>query len=191
MNYTLSNVFIFATGIAIGSAVTWKIMKDRYEQLVREDKESMKEYYERKYGVVKEDISTDEPEADDTQIAIDDYTSELNKNGYTNYSNAESKGVDYVERPYVISPDEFGESHGYQQRSLIYFNDKVLTDDDYELVEDVDGVVGLDSLNHFGEYEEDSVFVRNDRLEADYEILLDSRNYSDVVNKKPHPSEDE
>lgn len=190
MNYTLSKVIVFTVGAAVGSAVTWKLMKDRYEQLVREDRDSMREYYERKYSVEKEEVSEDEPEPDDTQVAIEDYETILNKSGYTDYSNVETqKEVDDVEKPYVISPNEFGELHGYQIRSLIYFEDGVLTDDDYELIEDVDDIVGCDSLNQFGVYEEDSVFVRNDRLEADYEILLDPRKYSDVVNKHPHPSE--
>ena len=35
----------------------------------------------------------------------------------------------------------------------------------------VDAVVGEDSLNHFGEFEEDSVYVRNENIECDYEIL--------------------
>lgn len=39
--------------------------------------------------------------------------------------------------------------------------------------------IGFESLGHFGEYEDDSVFVRNDRLKTDYEILLDEENYSD------------
>ena len=47
----------------------------------------------------------------------------------------------------------------------------------------MDEIVGEESLNHFGEYEDDSVFVRSDRLKCDYEILLDQRNYSDVVKR--------
>ena len=45
-----------------------------------------------------------------------------------------------------------------------------------------DEIVGLDSLTHFGEYEDDSVFVRNDVMKCDYEILLDHRNYKDVAS---------
>lgn len=188
MNNTLSKITIFTVGAAIGSAITWKIMKDRYEQLVREDRDSIREYYERKYSADKEEVLEEEP--DDAQVAIEDYAAELNKNGYTNYSSVETKKEeDTVEKPYVITPDEFGELYDYQTNSLIYFADGVITDDNYELIEDVDDIVGYDSLDHFGEYEEDSVFVRNDRLEADYEILLDPRKYVDAVNKSPHQSE--
>ena len=47
------------------------------------------------------------------------------------------------------------------------------------IIEDVEGTVGTDSLTHFGEYEDDSVFVRNDEKQIDYEILLDSDKYYD------------
>lgn len=34
-------------------------------------------------------------------------------------------------------------------------------------------------LNHFGEYEKDSVFVRSDPKRCDYEILRDLRSYAE------------
>ena len=46
---------------------------------------------------------------------------------------------------------------------------------------DVENTIGIDSLNHFGEYEEDSVFVRNDIKKCDYEILLDESIYTGVI----------
>ena len=55
-----------------------------------------------------------------------------------------------------------------------------------EIVEDVEGTVGSDALNSFGEYEEDSVFVLNEQYGAAYEILLDESCYG-----APNPTEDE
>ena len=66
----------------------------------------------------------------------------------------------------------------------------MLADDNDDVVEDVNNVVGTESLTHFGEYEDDSVFVRNDGLRCDYEILLDQRKFSDVQANKPHPMEE-
>ena len=71
---------------------------------------------------------------------------------------------------------------------MLYYADQILAGEDDEKVEDVDNVVGLESLTHFGEFEDDSVFVRNDRLKCDYEILLDQRTYSDVIKQRPHSS---
>ena len=62
-------------------------------------------------------------------------------------------------------------------------------DENDEVIEDVEDAVGIDSLNHFGEYEDDSVFVRNDARKCDYEILLDQRTYSEVVEDMPHQME--
>lgn len=46
---------------------------------------------------------------------------------------------------------------------------------------DIEDTVGEDFAEHFGEYEDDSVFIRNDRLRCDYEILRDNRSFSDVA----------
>ena len=49
--------------------------------------------------------------------------------------------------------------------------------------EDVDGTVGDDYADHFGEYEDDSVFVRNDLTRCEYEILADTRKYTDAYSE--------
>lgn len=100
------------------------------------------------------------------------------------------EGTEMVEnKPYVISPDEFGENEDYDTISLTYYADQVLVDDGGDKIEDVDDVVGMESLTHFGEYEDDSVFVRNDRLRCDYEILMDERTYSEAQKERPHQRE--
>ena len=75
--------------------------------------------------------------------------------------------------------------HALGVLSLTYDEgDGFLADDMDELVDDIEDVVGFESLNHFGEYEEDAVHVRNDRLKADYEILVDTGNYNEVHSKE-------
>lgn len=192
----------FTVGAAIGVASSWYICKKKYEQIAQEEIDSVKEVFSKKAVDISEVPVEDYVKAKAAQAKekpnIMDYASKLNDEGYINYSNtemplpeAESKEVETEEEnvdpehPYIIPPDEFGELYDYETISLTYYADKVLTDDLDELVENIDQVVGRDSLEHFGEYEDDSVFVRNDRLKADYEILLDSRNYSDVIKSTP------
>lgn len=67
--------------------------------------------------------------------------------------------------------------------------DGVLLDDMNEIVDDIEETVGEDSLEHFGEYEDDSVYVRNDAKKCDYEILLDQRNYQEIFETHPHRTE--
>ena len=96
-----------------------------------------------------------------------------------------------VIKPYVISPYDFGELDGYSQVELTYYADGTLEDEDYNIVTDVDELIGSDSLLTFGEYEDDAVFVRNDRLRADFQILKDYRTYEDARRVGPDQVDDE
>lgn len=201
MNHTLRNFFIFAVGAAIGSAVTWYIVKTKYEQIANEEIESVKEAFRCKDAEpeVEEPIEPEnEHTADPKPEEVASYRKMLNTLHYTNEpevtENDEEKGAEEMTEkksgPYVITPDEFGNIEEYDAISLNYYADGVLADDWDEVIEDVDDVVGEDSLNRFGEYEEDSVFVRNDDRCADYEILRDLRNYWDVVGKNEDQDND-
>ena len=67
--------------------------------------------------------------------------------------------------------------------TLLYYKDHVLTDEDNNIIEDIDDVIGFDSLTRFGEFEDDTVYVRNDKYRVDYEVINDpERTFSDVFN---------
>lgn len=183
------NVLIFAAGAAVGSAVTWKLVKTKYEQIANEEIESVKEFFGR--GKKEEESESKKYKEYGKSLAEgfnDGFTDGLKKvekiceeNGYTNYSNVKKEEEEMdVDAPYVIAPEEFGELDDYETETLTYYKDKVLADDWDNKIENVDDLVGEESLTHFGEYEEDSVYVRNDTTKTDYEILLDERNFSDV-----------
>lgn len=194
MNKAVIFVSFFA-GAALGSAGTWYFTKKKYEQIAQEEIDSVKKVFSYK----RSESDKAKPEVHSVVEVenknISDYAKELSRAGYTNYSNVEKPEKKETETkvktdaPYVIPPEQFGEYDDYTKISLTFFSDHILADEDDEMVEDVEDVVGFESLNHFGEYEDDSVFVRNDRLKADYEILLDLRKYSDVIKTRPHPRE--
>lgn len=190
MNSTLSKLLIFVSGAAIGSAVTWKIVTDRYSQIIEEELESFKNEILEELDEVEEDADDIQEEAESSETDKTLYSDIIKKGGYRNYSNRtpakqvvpeeEKEEIEDMGGPYVISPDEFDDNDDYEVVSLVYYSDGVLADEDDNMIEDVEGMVGEDSLNHFGEYEDDSVFVRNDERKTDYEILLDSRNFADI-----------
>ena len=199
-----NNVFVFVVGAAVGSLATWLYMKNKVD-LLGADLNDLEEYYVRCDEYDSEEESPEDVEDEESHDEtvnglhvkpnIMEYAKRVQEQGYVDYSGnpksaTKPKEVDDVERPYVISPEEFGEI-GYSTMSLTYYNDGVLTDEDGDIIEDVDDIVGRDSLDTFGDYEEDSVFVRDDRKKTDYEILADERNYSDVFKTDPHPAEGE
>lgn len=203
MNNKITGFMIFIFGAAIGSIVTWQYTKKKYEQIAQEEIDSVKETFSKLLKAKNKDNESKENrnvriiETAKNKPSIVEYAAKLREQGYTNYSNidslSEEEEVDenmINDKPYIISPDEFGEYYDYDTISLTYYADQVLVDENDELVEDIEGTVGFESLNAFGMYEDDSVFVRNDRLKCDYEILLDQRKYSDVIKRKPHEVDD-
>lgn len=200
MNKTIFGIFMFAIGAGIGSIATWKFVETKYKKIADEEIESVKRVFSRREEKTNTYESTDSDDEDELDIDIHtvytkpekvEYSKISSKYKSSNYTKPEKeKEGESMKSPYVIPPEEFGETD-YSTESLIYYADKVLTDDMNNLIDDVDGLIGSESLNHFGEYEDDSVFVRNDDLATDFEILLDVRNYSDVVPDYECPVSDE
>lgn len=210
MNNFLSKAFIFAAGALIGSVVTWKVVKDKYAKIAQEEIDSVKEVFSKRAEKAEEeykkvtanmDVNSMYPEGPyvfknkpyvdtDLMSAVrDSYERRASMYASSHETKPEKEDEEEIlemDKPYVIPPEEFGEL-GYDIVSLTLYSDGVLTDEHDNVIEDVDEIVGKDSLNHFGEYEDDSVFVRNDALEVDYEILADVREYSDIY---PGPKED-
>lgn len=185
----MSNKFIFpivfAAGAAIGSVVTWQFAKKKYEQIIQEEIDSVKETYSKKNEEPVEEKSTINFLESESKIAYGKFpegTIEENDSITSTYSERE----EFAEEPYVIPPEEFGEADGYSELSFTFYADQILTDENDRVIEDVDRIVGVESLNHFGEYEEDAIHVRNERLRCDYEILLDPRKYDDVLKENPY-----
>lgn len=188
------SIFAFLFGATAGSVVTWLIAKDYFEKRERESIESVKEVFGKTFKSQKvEDEETVHTSEKDSEVDINAYAKILSKEAYVNYSNSKMPEEDAPEeighsKPYVIAPEQFQEYDDYTVISLTYFADNILTDDNLEIMkeEDVESSVGSESLTHFGEYEDDSVYVRNERLKVDYEILKDQRTYADVVKSKPY-----
>ena len=76
---------------------------------------------------------------------------------------------------------------------MTYYSNGVLVDDASGMVEDIEAMVSMDALNHFGDYERDIVHVRNDRYMMDIEVCRDPGTYEDVggINEKPYNPEDD
>lgn len=204
MSSTLNKVLIFAAGAAVGSVVTWKVIESKYAQMAREEVEAVRDLYRESHiDEESEDESEPDPSVEDDIPARRrrsdnpmrrEYNDLLKTEGYTNYAGTNSdvendEEVSDVEKPYILSPAEFSSNEEYQTETLFYFDDGVLTDDDYNPIEDVGGIVGTESLTTFGQYEPDAVYVRNERHLTDYEIILDVRRFADLPKSKPHSME--
>jgi hypothetical protein len=205
MNNKIIFSLSFVAGAAIGSLATWHMLKTKYEDLAQEEIDSVKEVFakreqERMDDTVKKTVAEGFKNVSHEKPDLKEYVDRLKQHGYIRESELEPEEVVTLQRtkrsgrypfgssndsnsvqtpPYIIAPEQFGEDDDYERISLTYYANGVLVDDIDEVLndEDVEASVGLESLNHFGEYEEDSVYVRNDSRKCDYEILLDQSDW--------------
>ena len=185
----------FVAGAVVGGIATWQYTKKKYEQIAQEEIDSVKEVFKtineekrsiRDWSEYEDDGEEDDENEEQHRANVTSYKNLLVSNGYSNPSPSTQIPVD---RAYVIKPDEFGEFEDYETISLFYTEDGVLLDDRYERVDDPDFTINMESLDHIGDYEDDCVHVRNDRLKADYEILVEERTYSEILRKELHREE--
>ena len=93
--------------------------------------------------------------------------------------------------PYVLHKDEFwAEESGYTQLTMTYYaGDDIMVDSDEVPVYNYLGIVGELKFGH-GSDDPGVFFVRNDQLEAEYEILLDRGYYEEEVLGNFHEDSD-
>ena len=192
----MKNLLCFVVGAAIGSVVTWKLIEKKYKDLADEEIESVKETFKnRKPRITKDEVKETvekvinkwkEPKETVEDIVTDEgYSTEDEENteedDESNYTVDVDPGVEII-MPYVITPERFGEFNEYGTKTLTYYADDVLTDeiDNPITLEEMETMIGPDALDHFGEYEDDSVYIRDEMNEIDYEILKSEKLFSEI-----------
>lgn len=223
----LCKILMFAVGAAVGSAVTWKFVKTKYEQIAQEEIDSVKDEYanlmRKTRDMLKASVADEENEPeveqeddeypDDDERDFTDHEKEMIEyykitSKYCKSEDEESKdetddkeenteeggngdeddlGFPYINGPYVISAEDFNSSPpGYNAQPLDYFADGVLADG-WGVQLDIEETIGEEALDHFGEEQDDIVYVRNERNEIDYEVTRDPRTYEEVRRMNPNP----
>ena len=214
---TLVKAFIFVAGAAIGSAVTWKVVKNKYEQITQEEIKSVKEEYSRLTKLMRMEIDAcrrvteahtedevtdnddsidnnrDFSEPENNQVEYHKLTSKYRGTPDESESNEEGDGIrdddlPFINGPYVISPDEFASSPpGYSACPIDYYKDGILADG-WGVKLNIEETIGEDAINHFGDYVDDVVHVRNERTQIDYEVTRDPRTYKEAEWAYSDPS---
>lgn len=192
MNDKFKIVLTFILGASTASLITWKFAKKKYELIAQEEIDSVKKAFSnRPIGVTAKIEFSDEPKLKANLAKqkpdINKYSEKFNVQSETKSElhNEETYAIDEdgFRLPYVISPDLFGENDYWDIITLKLYSDDVITNEKDEMIDDIESLIGENSLNHFGEYEDDCVYVRNERLERDFEILRMHETYERAMGK--------
>lgn len=182
----------FLAGSAVGSLVTWKIVKDKYEKINQEDAAAVRAFYSKnKYetseaeGTVNTIDNTDKKR---DPVEVSNYKVLVKDEGY-DPEEIDEDDLNIADKPYIIAPEEFGNEDRYSVHDLTYYADKFVTDEQDEEIRNVDCLIGWENLDHIGEFMPDVIHVRNEKLKTDFEISRDLRNYKDVLKKEPYKAD--
>lgn len=199
----VKGLLIFAAGALAGAFAGARIAKKHYEELAQEEIEEVRAYYKNKEK--EETNAIEEPEKiEEKSIEVEEkkeYDTIIKHGNYMTMEedkeNEEDELCDSDDEPYIIDPSEFGNYGHYATQTCTYFADGVLVDDVDEVIEDPDSLVGTYHIDIFRDFDATSVYVRNDWMKMDFEIIRDDWFWSDFDdkgyapalpedNKKPH-----
>jgi len=164
-----NNIISFIFGTVVGAGVAYIVTKNKYEQILDSEIESVKEYYEARHEERKK-VAEEQKKPD-----LSEYKTVLEENGYV--QKEEEINKEEEEEPdmvaYTINEDQFdNENPDYDKITFQYYQNGTLTDDNEDVIEEdkIEEIIG-DALNGFEDPSCDVVYVRNDILKGDYEIL--------------------
>lgn len=167
---------------------TFKNRMDKIEELLTDEQKEKLGIYSPSKESVNKPVETSNPVEEKTETQ-NKYYKKIEELGYSvgvDLSEGKDEQVNYTVKhmdenvepsPYVITEDEFGEI-GNEEVTLFYYADHVMVDEDENVIDDIEDLIG-DCLTQFGDYDE-SMYVRNERKETDFIILRSEKNFNDI-----------
>ena len=197
----MKGTLIFIAGVIVGSVATWKIIEKRYKDLADDEIKSVKDMFLKKNKKIKKTENENNNDLDQSDDIVEirngqivNYAGIIKKEEYDSEENDETDdetdddltinhdnfGEENIS-PYVIEPEEFATIDSYGTKTLTYWADDVLTDEIDHIINNRDDLIGTDALDHFGEYEDDAVHIRDVVNEMDYEIIKSEKKFSEIM----------
>lgn len=198
MNKTIANLLIFGAGLAVGAGSTCFFWKKHYENRFEEDLKSVKEIWTYKKPEYVDRVDDPNPPKDDNGSPVEPakelYTSapredvdygtfyknkEIDESEMSPLKNekleeemAQKESPTERSKPYLISDEDYTDGEpGYDKVSCtFYVPDHVLVDDLSREVMEID-MVGDENIEFLIRSTDDIVFVRNDNISCDMEIM--------------------
>lgn len=182
-------------GAIVGAGVAYIFVKKKYNIIIDELSNQVNDFIVPVPEEVTEDNIVVVDSDMDKKIKLPSYDTsyinEVEKTGYNEMfkekekpaskkSGGRKKKVADIE---YIDPVTFGDDKDYDTLTFTYYADGVVANEDNEEIADYEivSLLGENFEDHFGEYEQDSVNVKNNKTKTYYEVLKDDRCYSEVV----------
>lgn len=186
----MSNKLYFAIGFAIGSAIGLGVLKFVYEKKanakVQAEIDAIREDNNKKAKeLAKKNEVKPQPEdlyAESMQRLADlrEASKIAKENGYIPEVEAIEEEEEELDGIFRINVEEFSQLNGLQKETLTWYKDRVLADEEYEVVT-IKDTVGMDAIDALMASNEEAIYLRNLRTGCEYELIYEPRSYFDVT----------
>ena len=165
----------FVGGAVIGAVLTDFWWKEKNREEVEQVRNELKSYYKDKLTEETEKVADESiEEIERLKTEINSKTDQLRISTERLMTQTE-KEIETATK-YIIRPDEYGEKPNYGRFRYTYYPDNdIYVNSDYDVPveeEEVLDMIGPGIPDHFGEIEDDVVYVRNDELKTDVAVYL-------------------
>lgn len=184
-NHLLKVLLVFGLGGVVGALGANIVLKKKYEQIVEEEITSIREVAATRQSSrpawqtrnTSSDCDVNSAYSDDVAPDTDE-AAEMYE--YENISR-ENNYSGYASIPYLISIEEFSEEMPHFDKLTIHYYayDNTLVDENEEIIPDIAVIVGDCIPVAFGD--QGVVYVRNECISVDYEVILISKSYAETV----------
>lgn len=190
-NLIIASALSAVFGVVIGYFVGRKMERDEAEEEIESVKETFaKKDKERNLKKSPDGNFEKKSEPDVTVEEAMEARKRYSGNSYVEEPDEDTKitkgkevKTTVIDRPYIISEEEYGEFGEYMNIELCCYSDGVITDDRDEILEDIEGTIGHEAATFFNRFDDNAVYVRNDMRKADYEIIRSAKKYyGDVIS---------
>lgn len=166
----IKEVLIFVAGAGVGAAAAAWYLKKLYSDKSEKEIQSVKAAFE--------------DELKRTRIEL-----ELAKK--VKEEQDQPTEVVICEHPYAITSEEYHRNErGYFQEMLFYYSDDIVANINDEQI-NVDDTIGREALHILDEGMGDVLYIRNEKMETEWEINNDPRTYKEVTESWSDDSDGE
>lgn len=180
-------------GAGIGAGVTYILFKKRFDADLDEAVNEVKTFYAYRNQINKKPTEDSEESSNDRAVESDSnpveqdsiFDFEMDSHA-TNYSTTsvfpeEPKELKTNDDIYVIDEDTYygAIADGADPTEYMYYADHILADENSDVIDNIESLVGREALTYFGNEGVDSVYVHNKRLNMYIEILRSERLYKE------------
>ena len=162
----LRTVIVGAVSFVAGFGLAAVLTKSKYEEIMNEEIQAMREYVKKK---------TDDDSNSDKKAQVKKHEEDMKEfeKKITNYSGKKDE-VEIVDgrKPYRIPEEDFVvDDEDFEKVTLEYYTETECLYENGELVPNDEEIVGKDNLNLLHGYSDDTIYVRNEKLGIDYEVI--------------------